>query len=89
MIVVSDAGPLIYLGSVGQLALLQALFGRIVAHGRYGVRLSVPTQAGWGTTRGRAEGIRRQYVRSFSFGRLAGLLRAVGGFGASRHRPWH
>ena len=30
MIVVSDAGPLIYLGSVGQLALLQALFGRVI-----------------------------------------------------------
>ena len=30
MIVVSDAGPLIYLGSVGQLALLQELFDRVV-----------------------------------------------------------
>jgi uncharacterized protein len=30
VIVVSDAGPLIYLGSVGQLALLPALFGRVV-----------------------------------------------------------
>ena len=30
MIVVSDAGPLIYLGSVGQLALLHALFGRVI-----------------------------------------------------------
>ena len=30
MIVVSDAGPLIYLASVGHLALLQDLFGRVV-----------------------------------------------------------
>lgn len=30
MIVVSDAGPLIYLGSVGRLALLRDLFGRVV-----------------------------------------------------------
>jgi hypothetical protein len=30
VIVVSDAGPLIYLGSVGRLALLQDLFGRVV-----------------------------------------------------------
>ena len=30
MIVVSDAGPLIYLSSVGQLALLPALFGRVI-----------------------------------------------------------
>ena len=30
MIVVADAGPLIYLGGVGQLALLQGLFGRVV-----------------------------------------------------------
>ena len=30
MIVVSDAGPLVYLGSVGRLVLLQDLFGRVV-----------------------------------------------------------
>ena len=30
MIVVSDAGPLIYLGSVGRLVLLRELFGRVV-----------------------------------------------------------
>lgn len=30
MIVVSDASPLIYLGGIGQLALLQDLFGRVV-----------------------------------------------------------
>lgn len=30
MIVVSDAGPLIYLGGVGQLPLLRDLFGRVV-----------------------------------------------------------
>ena len=30
MIVVSDAGPLVYLGGVGQLALLQDRFGRVV-----------------------------------------------------------
>ena len=30
MIVVSDAGPLIYLGGVGRLALLRDLFGRVV-----------------------------------------------------------
>ncbi len=30
MIVVSDAGPLIYLGAVGRLALLRDLFGRVV-----------------------------------------------------------
>lgn len=30
MIVVSDAGPLIYLGAVGRLALLRELFGRVV-----------------------------------------------------------
>ena len=30
MIVVSDAGPLIHLASVGHLALLQDLFGRVV-----------------------------------------------------------
>ena len=30
MIVVSDAGPLIYLGGVGRLELLRDLFGRVV-----------------------------------------------------------
>jgi predicted nucleic acid-binding protein len=30
VIVVSDAGPLIYLGSVGRLVLLRDLFGRVV-----------------------------------------------------------
>ena len=30
MIVVSDAGPLVYLGGVGRLALLRDLFGRVV-----------------------------------------------------------
>ena len=30
MIVISDAGPLIYLGSVGRLALLRDLFGRVI-----------------------------------------------------------
>ena len=30
MIVVSDAGPLIYLGGVGRLALLRDLFGRVI-----------------------------------------------------------
>lgn len=34
MIVVSDAGPLIYLGSVGRLALLRDLFGRVVVPGQ-------------------------------------------------------
>ena len=34
MIVVSDAGPLIYLGGVGRLALLRDLFGRVVVPGQ-------------------------------------------------------